>query len=85
MMHGMHGYGYDYGSVWMIGFWIILIGLGIYLLIKFINSGSKINNNSKEISRENKPLLILQERLAKGEIDEMEYERLKNILNEDRE
>ncbi len=78
MMHGMYGF----GSIWMIAFWIILIVFGIYLLMKFINGDNK--NTSSNDNNKNAPLKILQERLAKGEIDEAEYERLKLIIERDR-
>lgn len=69
----MHGYG---GSFWstilMIIFWVGLISLGIYLITNFINDGNKKT-----------PLQITRERLAKGEINEIEYERLKSIIKHD--
>jgi len=72
-MHMMHGYG---GSFWstilMIIFWVGLISLGIYLITNFINDGNKKT-----------PLQITRERLAKGEINEIEYERLKSIIKHD--
>jgi len=72
-MHMMHGYG---GSFWsitlMIIFWVGLISLGIYLITNFINDGNKKT-----------PLQITRERLAKGEINETEYERLKSIIKHD--
>jgi len=76
-MHMMHGYGI--GSFWsmllMIGFWIGLFSLGVYLLTNFITGGKKKPS----------PLEILHERLAKGEIDEDEYERLKTIIEQEDE
>jgi len=77
MMHGMYGY----GSIWMIVFWIILIGFGIYLLMKFINGDKDSGNNNKKSS----PLQTLQERLSRGEIDEEEYEHLKSIIKRDKD
>lgn len=77
MMHGMFGY----GPIWMIVFWVVLIGFGIYLLMKFINGDSKNNRNVN--NKKNAALQILQERLVKGEIDEVEYEYLKDIIKRD--
>jgi len=72
-MHMLHGYG---GSFWsmilMIIFWVGLISLGIYLITSFINDGIKKT-----------PLQITKERLAKGEINEIEYERIKSIIKHD--
>ncbi|MFD1363209.1 SHOCT domain-containing protein [Lentibacillus salinarum] len=70
-MHYMHGY----GSIWpMIGMIIFLAGLiiiGLFLVSNYVSGGRKKDS-----------LGILKERLAKGEIDESEYERLKSILEE---
>ncbi|HLR43305.1 MAG TPA: SHOCT domain-containing protein [Pseudogracilibacillus sp.] len=71
-MHMPHGYGAMWSTPWMLIFWVILIGLGIYLITNFIHNGKKQT-----------PLQILQKRLAKGEIDEAEYERLKAIIEKD--
>lgn len=71
-MHTTHGYGAMWSTPWMLIFWIVLIGLGIYLITNFIHNGKKQT-----------PLQILQKRLAKGEIDETEYERLKAIIERD--
>lgn len=90
-MNGMHGmYGCGYGSIWMmviwIAFWVILIGLGIYLLTKFVSRDNKnIKNNRHTNNNKDTPLQILQERLAKGEIDEAEYEHSKSIIKRDKE
>lgn len=70
MMPGM-------GIIGMI-FWIVILGLlfyGLYLLI------AKISGKPKETSPDNS-LRILKERLARGEINEEEYERLRKILEE---
>ena len=88
MMHGMFGF----GAIWMIIFWFVLIGMcvaligsGIYLFTKLISGNNKHINNNREINySQNKPLQTLQEQLAKGEIDEAEYERLKAIQNYDK-
>ncbi|WP_217587105.1 SHOCT domain-containing protein [Lentibacillus saliphilus] len=71
-MYMMHGFGSFWSFIVMILFWVGLIGLGIFLISQFINGGNKKTS-----------LNILKERLAKGEIDEAEYERLKSILKRD--
>jgi len=71
-MHMMHGYGSFWAMVLMIIFWIGLISLGIYLITNFIKGGNKKTR-----------LQITKERLAKGEIDVTEYERLKLIIKQD--
>lgn len=62
------------GGMMMIGmflFWGLLIFLGFYLMKNYIN-GRTTNTNYLD---------ILKERLAKGEITEEEYERLKTKLS----
>lgn len=71
-MHMMNGYGSFWSMILMIIFWVGLISLGIFLITNFINGGNKKTS-----------LQIIKERLAKGEIDETEYERLKSILEQD--
>ena len=71
-MHMMHGYGSFWSMIMMIIFWVGLISLGIFLITNFISGGNKKTS-----------INIIQERLAKGEIDETEYERLKSIIKQD--
>ncbi len=73
-MHMWNGLG---GWNWMMGLmgliWIALIVLGFYLVYVFINGKG---------ARRSDPLDILKERLARGEITEEEYDRLKEKLSE---
>lgn len=73
-MHMMHGNGSVWTMLFMVALWIGLIIFGIYLTIYFIRAGNQKNTDS---------LKILQERLAKGEIDENEYYRLREIILQD--
>jgi len=75
----MMGYGYGYN---MMGGWfgmmiipIILIGVVIYVIY---NQGQK--NNGKDISFKDNSIDILNERFARGEINEEEYNAKKNVL-----
>ncbi|WP_042536130.1 MULTISPECIES: SHOCT domain-containing protein [Oceanobacillus] len=67
----MNGYGSFWTVILMIIFWIGLISFGIFLIASFIKGDKKRT-----------PLQIIKERLAKGEINELEYERLKSIIKE---
>ncbi|WP_040980893.1 MULTISPECIES: hypothetical protein [Oceanobacillus] len=67
----MNGYGSFWAMILMILFWIGLISFGIFLITNFINGDKKKTS-----------LQIIKERLAKGEIDELEYERLKSIIKQ---
>lgn len=71
-MHMMYGYGSFWSMIMMIIFWVGLISFGIFLITNFINGG-----NTKT------SIQIIKERLAKGEIDETEYQRLKSIIKHD--
>lgn len=59
-------------------FWIIVLGLlfyGVYILI------AKASEKPKD-ARSDNSLQILKERLARGEINEDEYEEIKKVLEE---
>jgi len=89
-MHGMHeGYGYGYGSIVMIVFLVVLIllvmGVVVFLLAKFLNGNKSKTSNKYKSNPTYPPLVMLQERLVKGEIDEAEYDRLKEIIERDRD
>ncbi|WP_027445715.1 SHOCT domain-containing protein [Pontibacillus marinus] len=59
--------------------WILIIGILIIIAAIFFN---KQSNNSGEKNNQNRSLETLKERLAKGEITEEEYDRLKQKLDE---
>lgn len=69
IMHFMHGYGSIWPMIIVFLIWVCLIIIGSYLISLYVHGGHKKTN-----------LDILKERLAKGEIDEKEYERLKLVL-----
>ncbi|WP_458411934.1 SHOCT domain-containing protein [Schinkia sp. CFF1] len=67
--------GFQGGGMMMMGmllFWGILIFLGVYFLKTFLNG----KNPKSEAHTD-----ILKERLARGEITEEEYDRLKQKLS----
>lgn len=71
--HMMHGHYYSAPvSIFTLLFIIGLIVLVVFLLIR-------LTRNKKDKT----PLDILKARLAKGEIDEAEYERIKATLSND--
>lgn len=83
-MHMMHGSGNFFTMLFMGALWIGLVVFGIYLTVYFIRGDQKERKNTdvQEKSKDDS-LRILNERLAKGEIDEAEYERLRSIINEE--
>lgn len=69
------------GGYGMLGGWgifrILIIAIGIYFVIKYLN---KNNNGSDMFRRKDTAIDILNERYVKGEIDEEEYKKVKNML-----
>lgn len=66
---------YD-GGHWGMGFPMLFVFLGFFILIYlFVKVASPNNEPHKET-----PLDILKKRLAKGEIDENEYDTMKKKL-----
>ena len=59
--------------------WILIIVIAIYFIIKYLN---KNNNGLKSFKKENNAIETLNERYAKGEIDEEEYKKKKSMLEE---
>jgi len=75
MMHG--GYGM-FGGGGILG--LILVAVVVYFLIKYFNENN--NNNTNTFSKKTNSLDILNERYARGEIDDKEYNRKKKILKD---
>ncbi|HSG62608.1 MAG TPA: SHOCT domain-containing protein [Pseudomonadales bacterium] len=59
----------------MILFWLLLVGLFIVVVTSLLNS-------SRDVKRdvEQDPILILEARFARGEIDEREFEQRRAVL-----
>lgn len=79
----MWGYGMGTGMVWWmwvlmglgtIGFWLVVA----YFVRMVMEGGS---SRSAKPPVEVEPLRLLDERLARGEIDAEEYQRTRNILS----
>ena len=72
--------GYGYGNNIMGGWFGMLIPLIIIVIVIFAIYKLLQNNNTKNIEPKNNSLDILNERFARGEINEEEYNTKKNIL-----
>ncbi|MCW9046655.1 MAG: SHOCT domain-containing protein [Gammaproteobacteria bacterium] len=62
-----------FGGMFMWVFWIVLI----YLVIKMLRTTDKKSNSSHDES----PIMILEKRYARGEINEDEYKHRHKELN----
>lgn len=70
MMGGFGGFGF----IGMIIFWGLIIA-GLFFLVKLMTSSMGKRENT-----EDKPLSILKERYARGEIDHQEFARMKEVI-----
>jgi putative membrane protein len=69
-----YGDGMFYGGGFMWVFWIVLVVIVVMLLKQF--------SGTSEQPKEHDALEILKRRYAKGEIDEAEYQKRKETLEE---
>lgn len=67
-----HGFGFGGGFMWLL--WILLIVVTV-LAVRALWSGKSDSHGSDK-----SPLDVLQERFARGDIDEAEYERKRKLL-----
>ena len=80
----MGGYGYGWGGwmmLTMLLFWVFVIALIVWLVLTVARSQSQ---SSSPDSAARGGLGILQERLARGEIDADEYRQRRALLEEGR-
>jgi putative membrane protein len=75
---GHHGFmGGGMGFI-MIIFWVLVIG-ALVLLISAMANG--VGGSRQDRNETNKPLDILKQRYARGEIDKAEYEKMRRELS----
>ena len=82
MMHGWgHGFrGFFGGGMIMMGlFWLVVIGLVIYL-VKNNNNSLTEQPNQRQIKSQEDPIEIAEKRYAKGEISKEELQEIKEEL-----
>jgi putative membrane protein len=72
--------GYGYGNNMMGGVFGMIIPIIIIAIVVFAIYKLLQNNNTKNIGTRDNSLDILNERLARGEINEEEYNSKKNAL-----
>jgi putative membrane protein len=67
-----HGLGFGMGFMWL--FWFLVILVIAWVLKTALKGDSKGDETDKS------PLEILEDRFARGEIDEQEFERKRKLL-----
>jgi putative membrane protein len=77
MMGGNFGFGMmsGFGGIFMILFWIVIIGLGIWLIVSLVS-----RTNSPQPPTES-ALDILKKRYARGEITKEQFDEMRHDLN----
>jgi putative membrane protein len=73
MMDG-YGMGYGFGGIFMLLWWVLII-IGVIMLVKWLSHPHPTGEHGGS-----KPLDILKERYARGEIDEQEFKKRKQDL-----
>lgn len=74
----MMGFGMGFNSIWMIIFWIVIIGAGIWVLAALFPKASA----PPPTNHGDDALAILNKRYAKGEITKEEYHSIRYELEQ---
>jgi putative membrane protein len=75
----MMGMGFGFGLILMILFWILVVGLAVWLLSSIFPRTNDTSRTTKG-NLPNSPLEIIQERYARGEITKTEYDEMISVL-----
>ncbi|MBE2199483.1 MAG: SHOCT domain-containing protein [Anaerolinea sp.] len=79
----MTGFGMGFGSaIWMIIFWVIIIGGGIWLLAAIFPRISTSTSAEGRTELKDDPLAILKNRYARGELSKEEFETIRHDLEQ---
>jgi putative membrane protein len=63
----MMGYGFGFAGVWMLLFWVFVIAVTVWLVLTLSRSQTRGRDSGHDAVQ------ILEERLARGEIDAEEF------------
>lgn len=81
--NGMMGGGYSFGWLFMILFWVVLIGAIVFLVVKLLpGSGGRGTTSSHGAPPNETPEQTLDRMFATGEIDEATYRARRIALTE---
>jgi putative membrane protein len=82
----MMGFGFGgFGMVYMLIFWVVIIGLAVWLLTRLFPAGTDRVASGAQARRsagKESALDILQMRYARGEISQREYEQMRRDITE---
>ena len=80
----MMGFGFGgFGIVYMLIFWVVIIGLGVWLLSNLFPRGTSSVSTRATARRDDgleSPLEVVQRRYARGEISKVEYDEIRRDL-----
>ena len=79
MWWGQHMMGFG-GAIWMILFWIVILGGGIWLLATIFPRTHSASNSNAQTNDD--PLVILKQRDARGELTKEEFETIRHDLEQ---
>ncbi|MCA9945780.1 MAG: SHOCT domain-containing protein [Anaerolineales bacterium] len=79
MWWGQHMMGFG-GAIWMIIFWVVILGGGIWLLATIFPRASSASDSSVQTNDD--PLVILKQRYARGELTKEEFETIRHDLEQ---
>ena len=75
----MMGMGFGVGLILMVLFWLMVIGLAIFLLSNlFPKANDSIESQEREPSKS--VLEILKQRYARGELSDTEFKKMREVL-----
>lgn len=81
----MMGFGFGgLGIVYMLIFWLVIIGLGVWVLSTLFPRGTKSVSSDTSSRRDDgleSPLEVLKRRCARGEISRAEYDEINRDLS----
>lgn len=75
---GQYGMGYQFGGIFMILFWVLII-IGVVYLIKILVGGGFSSKEKMETAEE-----VLKKRFARGEISKDEFEAAMEVLKKNK-